>query len=269
MANGATEPEFDVVIVGSGVAGALVAHRMAEARLRVTILEAGGVAPDSLGRSAMVNSYATSPSKATDSPFCGEDILAPQPAPVNPTNYYDYDNNYKKDQFKSFYQRLIGGSTWHWQGLWVRMLPNDFRMKSEYGAGVDWPLTYHELEPWYAQAEYEMGVAGDDDEVAEYLEPRFGAYRSRPYPMPGLAPSFLDSHVASAVDGRSLSGIPLRVTSVAHAVNSRPFDGRPAAMGTVRACHSVQLRPGTKPWSMSKKRWRLALSCGARLSSRA
>ncbi len=46
-----TEPEFDIVIVGSGIAGALSAYRLAQARpqLRVLMLEAGGVAPDSLG----------------------------------------------------------------------------------------------------------------------------------------------------------------------------------------------------------------------------
>src|SRR4051794_7435696 len=119
-----TSPEFDVVIIGSGIAGAMTAYRLAQGRHKVLMLEAGGVLPDSLGRLAMVNNYATSPSKAPDSPFCGDNILAPQPNPVsNGTNYYDYDTTKTNDQFKSFYERVVGGSTWHWQGIYIRMLP--------------------------------------------------------------------------------------------------------------------------------------------------
>src|SRR5262249_58248903 len=69
------EPEFDVVIIGSGMAGAMGAYRLATAKKKVLILEAGGVAPESLGRWTMVQNFIASSSKAPDSPFCGEDIL--------------------------------------------------------------------------------------------------------------------------------------------------------------------------------------------------
>jgi len=77
-----SEPEFDVAIVGSGIAGALTAYRLAQARprLRVLMIEAGGVAPDSLGRYALARNFMASPTKLPDSPFCGDDILAPQPS---------------------------------------------------------------------------------------------------------------------------------------------------------------------------------------------
>ena len=75
------EPEFDVIIVGSGIAGALAAYRLAQARYRVLILEAGGVAPDSIGRWSMAHYYWTSPSKSPDSPFCADGVL-----PIDPNN---------------------------------------------------------------------------------------------------------------------------------------------------------------------------------------
>jgi glucose dehydrogenase len=236
-------PEFDVVIIGSGISGALLAYRLAQSNVRVLILEAGGVPEDSLGRWAMVHNYVTSPSKAPDSPFCGNDVLPVDPKPAtayrflqpnpvdNGKNYYDYDPAVKSDLFKSYYERLVGGATWHWQGIYIRMVPNDFRMKSLYGVGFDWPISYSEIEPWYVQAEYEMGVAGSDRENDNYYVPRFRAYRSRPFPMPALVPSYLDREVAEAIDGERLDGIPLRVNTVPHAINSREFDGRPACDG--------------------------------------
>src|SRR6266700_36046 len=110
MESTAARPEFDVVIVGSGVAGALAAHRLAQSRIRVLVLEAGGVAPDSIGRYAMVHQYITSPSKTPDSPFCGDNILALQQNaifdPDPKRNYYEFAAN--SDVFKSQYERLVG-----------------------------------------------------------------------------------------------------------------------------------------------------------------
>src|SRR5438477_7057479 len=100
-----TQPEYHVVIVGSGVAGALVAHQLARKGVRVLILEAGGVAPESLGRYELLNSYVGSAAKATDAPFCGDNLLATQPDPRNQstkdTNYYYYPPGYSGDPFKS------------------------------------------------------------------------------------------------------------------------------------------------------------------------
>ena len=249
------QAEFDVVIIGSGIAGALAAHRLAEAGRKVLILEAGGVAPESLGRRTMAHNFFTSPSKSPDSPFCGEDVLPVdpkaqalkyrfvQPDPVaNGENYYFYDDSdpaKKSDRFKSFYERLVGGSTWHWQGIYIRMIPNDFRMKSHYGFSDDWPVTdwpisYQDIEPWYVRAEYEMGVAGSDQENENYYRRHFGAYRSRGYPMRALVPSYLDRQIAAAIDGTALQQFPsqqLKVNTVPHAINSRDYDGRPPCDG--------------------------------------
>jgi len=67
-----TQPEYDVIIVGSGVAGAPVANQLAHKQVRVLILEAGGVAQESLDRYELLNNYTGSASKATDAPFCGD-----------------------------------------------------------------------------------------------------------------------------------------------------------------------------------------------------
>jgi glucose dehydrogenase len=232
MQTNLAEPDFDVIVVGSGIAGALAAYRLAHAKMNVLILEAGGVPSDSLGRYALVHSFIGSPSKATDTPFCGDNILSNQPDPRAPTlgtNYYDYPAGYSGDKFVSYYERLVGGSTWHWQGIYVRMLPNDFVMKTLYGKGVDWPLNYEDIEPWYVAAEREMGVAGEFEVRSD--DHRHRRYRIK-YPMPALTPSYLDRQIAKAVDRMApVDGVRLRVNTVPHAINSRTYDGRPACEG--------------------------------------
>jgi len=81
--------------------------------------------------------------------------------------------------FKSTYERLAGGTA-HWMGLTPRLVPNDFRMKTKYVDDrpqpkneelardlqnfVDWPIDYDTVEPFYRQAEAELGVSADVDE---------------------------------------------------------------------------------------------------------
>lgn len=239
MAANINEPEFDVIFVGSGIAAALAAHRLAQARYRVLILEAGGVVPDSLNRLALLRNYMASPGKTPDSPYCGDELDPEiQPDQLSGKNYYQYPAGNRHD-FKSFYEKLVGGSTWHWQGIWLRMLPKDFEMKTLYGVGVDWPeerrdrpgCRYSDLEPWYCEAEYEVGVAGNDQQAETYFKPKFGAYRSRPFPMPELTPSYLDAQIAAVVQGKVFESEKILVTNVAHAINSQTFDGRPACDG--------------------------------------
>ncbi len=240
--------DFDVVIVGAGAAGALLGCRLAKANARVLILEAGDFSPH---RHVVQNNYVTSPLKTPDSIF-PDPIVAPQPRAASQGRDYYVENIPQPPAdpanpivpFVSYYERLVGGSTMHWQALNIRMLPNDFKL-SRYGfeKSLDWPITYDDLEKWYCDAEYEMGTAGSDDDAKIYAE-RFKAYRSRPFPMAALAPSYLDKWVANKLkqsgnvikfDPARFPDLPrevsLAVTAVPHAVNSKDYDGRPACDG--------------------------------------
>jgi choline dehydrogenase-like flavoprotein len=243
--NAASVPDFQVVIIGSGVAGAMVAYSLAQSNVRVLMLDAGGIVPDSLNRLELVRNFVFSGSKAPDTPFPAE-IVAPQPAQDLATagnNYYDQTPPERHpDKFKSFYERIVGGSTWHWQGINIRMLPRDFKMKSAYGVGFDWPINYDDLEPWYCLAEREMGVAGNDKQFEEVYGKRFGAYRSQRFPMPEIAPSYLDGvfssvlqdkdfHFSYGPGGKEKGSVRLLVTTEPQARNSQPYDGRPACDG--------------------------------------
>ena len=82
--------------------------------------------------------------------------------PMHPiTNDLDYwYRQAGPDKFKSTYLKVVGGTTWHWLGTCLRFVPNDFRLRTAHGRGLDWPITYDELEPFYGEAEHEIGVVG-------------------------------------------------------------------------------------------------------------
>src|SRR3954469_13436981 len=55
-----------------------------------------------------------------------------------------------------------GGSMLHWFANMPRLMPNDFKVKSQYGKGLDWPISYEDLMPYFDQVAQDVGVSGDD-----------------------------------------------------------------------------------------------------------
>src|SRR5215471_13947570 len=261
---------YDVVIIGSGVAGALVAYRLALAEMRVLVLEAGGMPSEMGKRQLLINNYAASSSKGQDSPYTDEirhsryyssppAVTAPQaqdePIDKDPP-YYRYDPIPDFNHaFKSYYERVVGGSLWHWQGLSPRMLPNDFKMRTvffndestrtKYPGVRDWPISYSDLAHYYREAEYAMGVSGNvttDRELDQYFGVR-EADGERGYPKQlreGIPMTYLDKYLREKLKGLYYEEpspecktirIPLWVTQVSQAKNAKEFDERPACDG--------------------------------------
>ena len=207
-----TTVEADVVIVGSGFAGALLADRLAGMGVGVAILEAG----PRVDRGDAYRTFLDALVKVPESPY---ERSPEADFPIS----HDNDHWYRQsgpDKFKSTYLKAVGGTSWHWLGTCVRYLPSDFRMKTLFGRAVDWPIGYDELEPFYAQADLELGVAGDsaDDQ---------GSPRSTPFPMPPVPRTYLDR-----VYERALAGTPYRVQTTPQARNSVDREGRPACCGS-------------------------------------
>ena len=201
----------DVVIVGSGVAGALVAAKLAEAGLRVAILEAG----KAVDRMDAVETYWNAAIKVPECPY------PPVPEAMHPISN-DLDYWYRQtgpDKFASTYIKVVGGTTWHWLGTCLRLVPNDFRLRTLYGQGVDWPISYDDLEPFYGEAEDEIGVSGDG---AEDL----GSPRTTPFPMAEIPQTYLDKGFAKALDGTVY-----QVRSTPQGRNSDTRDDRPPCCG--------------------------------------
>jgi len=201
----------DVIIVGSGVAGALLAAKLAESGVKVAILEAGAT----VDRAEAVETYWKAAIKVPECPY------PPVPEAMHPLSN-DRDFWYRQsgpEKFASTYIKVVGGTTWHWLGTCLRFVPSDFRMKTTFGKAVDWPIAYDELEPFYSEAENEIGVAGDSDET-------LGSPRSAPFPMPAIAPTFLDARYTDA-----LKGSQYEVRSTPQGRNSVWRDERMACCG--------------------------------------
>jgi choline dehydrogenase-like flavoprotein len=153
--------EADICIVGSGITAALMAAHLAEKTTRsILVVEAGRATTPFAQRTRARERY-----------------LAYGESPWQ-QDHLDDQNAY--GQTWGFSPSMhVGGLAMHWGGVSPRYSPEDFRTRSLYGVGTDWPFTYEELDPFYQEAEERMGVAGEQGPVA--LDPR-----AKPYPLPPL-----------------------------------------------------------------------------------
>ncbi|HEV3382008.1 MAG TPA: GMC family oxidoreductase [Trebonia sp.] len=228
---------WDVVIVGAGVCGALLAKQLTNAGLHVLVLEAGpGTAAPFDGYTDHLEKFYTSAGKGIGAPWPPA-VGAPQPDTADMRTGGGYFVQKGPDKYASSYSRLVGGSTLHWLGVCLRMLPADFELRSRYGRGHDWPLGYADLEPYYARAEWELGVSAD---VADQSHHGIEFAAGYDYPMRRVPLSYSDQALAGAVDGMLVPAGPgmvaLKVRSYPAARNSIPRDGyRPARAVDLRA----------------------------------
>lgn len=226
----ASETVYDLVVVGSGISAAIIANELSREGKTILILEAGRGEDRSLeGYEAFLTRFYTAAVKDNQSPYApnpnapmplSSDAVRIWPGQPDTSTYLVRNGPVAWD---STYTRVLGGTTLHWEAKTPRMTPEDFRMRSAFGMGLDWPLTYEELAPFYAQAERELGVSADVETqtfCGITFEPGYV------YPMRGIPHSYLDKIVAKGIDGTKveLAGeqYELRVRAFPQARNGIP-----------------------------------------------
>lgn len=188
----AKESSFEAVIVGAGAAGSLFAARFASAGKRVLVLETGPAWTLGDLRSSQIWARrlkwgGPAPERSGSDPF----------------------------GFNMGTGWGFGGAALHHYAGWPRLLPDDFRMRTQYWRGRDWPIDYDTLRPYYDRIQAECGISGDA--AIESWRPH-GA----PYPMPPLK-----VYRQGEILTEGFRKLGLRVAPAPLAINSRLYRGRP------------------------------------------
>ena len=149
--------QYDVVIVGSGASGGAVAYTLCKAGYKVAVLEKGRL--------------------IKREEFSKDELAYSRRDIVTPSLFDEYHTIEEKIDGKwvqtptyesgwSFWNgNIVGGSSNLMSGMFHRMHPDDFRLRSKYGEieganVVDWPISYEEMEPYYTLAEELVGISG-------------------------------------------------------------------------------------------------------------
>jgi choline dehydrogenase-like flavoprotein len=188
--------KVDVVIVGAGASGSVYAATMAKAGKKVVLLEAG---PDwQLG-------------DLISSDFWGRRIK-----PAGPPFLLE-----GKNPFGYVYQAGwgVGGAALHYFANFPRLMPNDFKVKTEHGKGLDWPISYADVAPYYDKVARDVGVSGDA-KAEEIWRPA-----GEPYPMPPMK-----TFGGGEVWKKGFDSVGIRLVPAAVGMNSTPYKGRPACL---------------------------------------
>ena len=186
----------EIVIVGSGVAAAAVADRILKSKpsTSILILEAGGKVK--MKEFSLYQNYVATGGLPYNEYY--------DEAP--PTRGCSGENRFTGNTAMSLQgSRLMmyGGSTVHWDGYSFRFKPEDFRLHSNTGQGIDWPLSYDDLEPYYCQAENFLGVSGDSNDPS--------VPRSQGYPFDAFPYSLEDTLAIQSFEslGLEYSHLPI------------------------------------------------------------
>ncbi|WP_447769799.1 GMC oxidoreductase [Sphingobacterium faecium] len=150
---------YDAIVVGSGAGGGMAGYILANAGLKVLMLEAGPFydpAKDSLQlrwpwESPRRGASTTRPFGDFDAAFGGWQIEGEPYSKVAGT------------EFEWFRARMLGGRTNHWGRISLRMGPDDFKPKD--GVTDEWPITYEEVKPFYDRVDRMIGVYGTKEGI--------------------------------------------------------------------------------------------------------
>ncbi len=188
--------KVDVVVVGAGASGSVYAAVLARTGKKVVVLEQG---PDWKLSDLISSDFWGRRIKTAGAPF----ILEGR----NPVGY-GYQSGWG-----------VGGAALHYFANFPRLLPNDFKVKSEHNRGLDWPISYQDLAPYYDKVARDVGVSGDAK--AEEIWRPAGA----PYPMPPMK-TFRNGDIWL----KGFEAVGIRMVPAAVGMNSTDYKGRPACI---------------------------------------
>ena len=157
-----TPKDYDVCIVGSGAGGGMAAYTLANAGIKVVLLEAGPLYDPAKNVTQMKWPW-ESPRRGASSPLRHfGDFDAAYGGWELEGEPYTHKDGTKFDWFRA---RMLGGRTNHWGRISLRFGPRDFKHKSHDGLGEDWPIGYDDVAPYYDKVDQLIGVFGSKENL--------------------------------------------------------------------------------------------------------
>jgi choline dehydrogenase-like flavoprotein len=211
-----TSTEVDFVVIGSGAGGGIVAKQLSTAGFSVVVLEQGGWGK--YGREHEYNKDEWLQLNLSD-----DDRLMSDPS--RQRNTFRRNDKEKAAAGTHSYGCVVGGGTVTYGSSSWRHLPYEFNEASydstiPSGTGMaDWPITYDELEPYYTQAEWEMGISG------LRVNSPFLAPMTKDYPVPPVPLKSSGALLNSAAAKLGLTSVPGPL-----AIITKPYMGREACV---------------------------------------
>jgi choline dehydrogenase-like flavoprotein len=211
-----TSTEVDFVVIGSGAGGGIVAKQLSTAGFSVVVLEQGGWGK--YGREREYNKDEWLNLNLSD-----DDRLMSDPS--RQRNTFRRNDKEKAVAGTHSYGCVVGGGTVTYGSSSWRHLPYEFNEASydptiPSGTGMaDWPITYEELEPYYTQAEWEMGISG------LRVNSPFLAPMTKDYPVPPVPLKSSGALLNSAAAKLGLTSVPGPL-----AIITKPYMGREACV---------------------------------------
>jgi choline dehydrogenase-like flavoprotein len=186
--------QFDAIVVGSGISGGWAAKELTEKGLTVLLLERGR-------NIEHIKDYVNATKAPWQFPHRGsktQEMIKNYPVlnrdyPLNETNL-DYWTNEKESPFTEI-QRFdwfrgyhVGGRSLMWGRQSYRWSDFDFEANGKEGIGVDWPVRYKEIAPWYDHVEKFAGVSGSLEGLSQLPDGQF---------MPPMAMNIVEKDLAA------------------------------------------------------------------------
>lgn len=222
-------PRYDVIVIGSGAAGGMAVYALAQAGVKVLMLEAGRKY-DPATETPMFETNADAPLRGVDTPdkpngffdatiggwtVNGEPYMVQKNSDKSWTEGAFQNRNKTDQNFMWWRARMLGGRTNHWGRVSLRMGPFDFKPRSFDGLGFDWPITYDDVAPYYDKVDQLIGVFGSKDGLENNPDSDF----FQPPPKPRAY-----EHLLMRA-GKKL-GIPVVASRLA--ILTKPINGRAA-----------------------------------------
>jgi choline dehydrogenase-like flavoprotein len=173
------ENAYDAIVVGSGISGGWAAKELAEKGLKVLMLERGEDIKH-------VKDYVNATKNPWEFPHRGgktQEMVKAYPVlnrdyPLNETNlnYWanekdcPYTETKRFDWFRGYH---VGGRSLMWGRQSYRWSDFDFEANAKEGVGVDWPIRYKDIAPWYDYVEKFAGISGNRDGIPQLPDGQF------------------------------------------------------------------------------------------------